>query len=195
MTNKQRLNALRRAMDHLKNTSQGFNLNGSEWAAAWRDLKAIEKDLQPSPVPYIGSVFRGGKAILEHDLTHATSGIPLYPAFDDAFREGLEIIAPETLVVTKGSSSRPGDAFYATGQSKMRYWFGHLAVAPAVGKKFLRGQVMGKVGPNNIGGGPHVHVGLNVELMLGEGRQLLHHKDYTHGAPKVGTQLQALLDT
>lgn len=193
MTDKQRLNALRRAMRHLEKTNQGFNLEGIEWARAWKDLKAIEKDLTPSPVPNLGPVFGGGKSVLEQDLTHPTGGIPLYPAFDDAFREGIFILAPEDLVVTRGSSSRPGDAFYATGKSKIRYWFGHLAVAPAVGKKFRKGEVMGKVGPNDVGGGPHVHVGLNIELLVGLGRQLLHHTDYTRGAPKVGAQLAALL--
>jgi hypothetical protein len=195
MTNNERLRALRRAMRHLRNTKQGFNLSGTEWKAAWEDLVKLEKDLEPNPVPALGPVCRGGKTILQHDLTHPTGGIPLYPAFDDAFNSsgGIEVLAPEDLVVTRASSSNPGDAFYATGASKMRYWFGHLEFAPGVGKKFRKGQVMGKTLNHDVGGGPHVHVGLNIEHLVGAGRQLLHHTNYTHGAPKVGTQLAALL--
>jgi len=139
----------------------------------------------------LGPVFNGGASILQHDLTHATSGLELYPAFDDAFTEGTPIIAPEQLTVTKESSSNPGDAFYASGRSGLSYWFGHLASAPALGKSFNKGATLGKVGPNNVGGGPHVHVGVNVEALWGAGKQLEHHTDYTHGAPLVGDQLAA----
>lgn len=141
-------------------------------------------------VPQLGPVFAGGKSVLDHDLTHATGGIPLYPAFDDAFREGLELIAPERITVTRDSSSRPGDAFYADGESGLRYWFGHLAVAPAVGRVFAPGQAFGKVGANTIGGGPHVHVGVNVERLFGTGKELKHHTNYTHGGKTVGEQLR-----
>jgi hypothetical protein len=58
----------------------------------------------------LGPCFNGGKSVLQHDLTHATSGISLYPAFDDAFSQGTTIIAPEEITVTKASSSNPGDA-------------------------------------------------------------------------------------
>jgi hypothetical protein len=148
---------------------------------------------KPTPVPKLGPVWRGGKSVLDHDLTHATSGIPLYPAFDDAFAEGTEIVAPEPLVVTRPSSARPGEAFYCLGASRIRYWFGHLDRTHQEGRKFVRGEVMARVAPNKIGGGPHVHVGVNVELLLGGGRQLLHHTNYTHGAPTVGEQLERAL--
>lgn len=147
-------------------------------------------DQHAGRVPDLGPVMRGGKPVLDHDLTHATSGIPLYPAFDDAFAQGIEVIAPEDLTVTEQSSSRPGDAFYAQGKSGIRYWFGHLAGAPANGRHFAKGQTVGIVGPNTIGGGPHVHVGLNVELVWGPRKQLQHRTDYRHGAPTVGDQLR-----
>ena len=91
-------------------------------------------------VPTLGPVFRGGQSVLRQDCTHATGGIPLYPAFDDAFRTGIAIIAPEQLKITKASSANPGDACYAEGASGLRYWFGHLAVAPAVGTADRQGQ-------------------------------------------------------
>ena len=143
----------------------------------------------PSPPPVIGPVFAGGQSVLAHDLTHETSGLPLYPAFDDAFREGTPIIAPEPLRVTNSSSSRPGLAFYATGASKIRYWFGHLDRTHSPGTRFARGDLVGHVAHNAIGGGPHVHVGVNVEGLLGAGRELIHHSDYSHGAPTIGEQL------
>lgn len=137
----------------------------------------------------VGPVFRAGVSILQHDLTHETSGIPLYPAFDDAFGAGIAIIAPEPITVTRASSSNPGDAFYADGVSGLRYWFGHLVLAPSVGSKFEKGQTVGKTCVNKQGGGPHVHVGVNVERLWGKGMQLLHRTNYTHGAPTVGSQL------
>lgn len=137
----------------------------------------------------IGPVWKGGQSLLDHDLTHATDGLALYPAFDDGFSEGLPIIAPEALIVTRPSHSRPGLAFYATGRSRLQFWFGHLDRSHAAGARFKRGQMIGRVAPNTIGGGPHVHVGVNVELLLGQGEELLHHTNYTHGAPTIREQL------
>ena len=64
--------------------------------------------LTPDSVPDLGPVFKGGKSVLYQDLTHATSGIPLFPAWDDAFDEGCVIIAPEALRITKASSWNRG---------------------------------------------------------------------------------------
>lgn len=139
----------------------------------------------------VGPVFNGGASVLQHDLTHATSGIALYPAFDDAFSKGTTIIAPEEIEITKASSSNPGDACYAEGKSGLRYWFGHLDVAPSVGKTIGKGGTVGKVCANSQGGGPHVHVAVNVEKLWGSGQQLKHNTNYTHGAPLVGDQLAA----
>ena len=163
------------------------------WKALAPFLTPAAKKLLPQKpnLPNLGPVFKGGKSVLDHDLTHATGGIPLYPAFDDAFSRGITIIAPEPLVVTRASSSRPGCAFYCQGQSGLRYWFGHLAADQPVGKEFAKGAAIGRVGANSLGGGPHVHVGVNVERLWGKGKQLAHHTNYTHGAPTVGAQLAA----
>ncbi len=152
-------------------------------------IQAEANALQPK-VPDLGAVYRGGATVLQQDLTHATDGIPLYPAFDTAFGQGTRLTAPEGMIVTRDSSSMPGDAFYATGDSGIRYWFGHLYYAPAVTRRFNKGEVFGTVGANHTGGGPHCHVGLNVEKIWGVGQQLAHHDNYTHGAPLVGYQLK-----
>jgi hypothetical protein len=120
-------------------------------------------------IPQLGPMFKDGKSVLDQRMTHDTSGISGYPAFDDAFLAGVDVIAPEDLKVTKASSSNPGDAFYATGQSKIKWWFGHLVVAPAVGKRFSKGQKMGDVLYTTIGGGSHCHVGIDVRPLTGEG--------------------------
>lgn len=186
-------------MRELRLTGQGYiqwqkDKKGGHWENAVASLRKLEDDLKPPPLPPLGPVWSIGKSILTQDLTHATSGIPLYPAFDDAFVEGREIIAPEPLtIIGPATSSNPGHAFYALGKSKIRYWFGHLDRTQAIGRQFAKGDKLGRVGPNAIGGGPHVHVGVNVELLLGKGRQLLHHTNYTHGAPTVGAQLRKAL--
>lgn len=176
-----RWNRIRRL--HLKDGSYALD------SVAQKLVQAEANALLPH-VPALGPIFNGGLSILQHDLTHATDNIPLYPAFDDAFSEGTRITAPEVVTVTKQSSSNPGDAFYATGQSGIRYWFGHLVSAPATGTRFIKGGVVGVVGPNHVGGGPHCHVGINVEGIWGPGAQLAHHTDYSHGAPLVGAQLK-----
>lgn len=159
-----------------------------------RDLILTDYAQMKQPaIPDLGPVFSGGKSVLDHDLTHATSGISLYPAFDDAFCAGTTILAPESLEVFRDSSSNPGDAFYAHGASLIDYWFGHLVTAPAVGAKFSKGAKIGVVLDHSVGGGPHTHVGVNVERLLGKGVQLEHHTNYTHGAPTIRTQLERAL--
>ena len=195
MTDKQRAALLAKARGHLARTQQGHvqyakSGVGSEWKAADAALEKLAKDLAGPTVPELGPVWVGGKSVLLQDLTHATSGIPLYPAFDDAFNQGRVVIAPEPLTVDKQlSSANPGEAFYATGKSKIRYWFGHLDRNHPLGTKFAKGDAIGRVAANTVGGGPHVHVGVNVELLLGAGKELAHHTNYTHGAPTVGAQL------
>jgi hypothetical protein len=145
----------------------------------------------PKTVPDLGPIVKGGKSVLKQDLTHPTSGILLYPAFDDAFSQGVTIIAPEDIEITKASSSNPGKACYAKGKSGLQYWFGHLTASPTVGKKIPKGGKVGVTCENNIGGGPHVHLGVNVEKLWGSGKQMTHNTNYTHGAPLIGEQLQA----
>ena len=52
---------------------------------------------------------------------------------------------------------------------------------------------MGIVLNHNVGGGPHVHTGINIEDIAGAGRQLKHKTGYQHGAPLIGKQLKQLL--
>lgn len=194
MTDKQRAAKVRATVAALKKTTRGYTPQGVHWRTALRLLAELEQDLKPDPLPALGPVWNGGKSVLQHDLTHATDQIPLYPAFDDAFVQGRTIIAPEPLtIIGPYTSSRPGMAFYALGKSKLRYWFGHLDRSHKIGATFVKGQTVGRVAYNPIGGGPHVHVGVNVELLLGKGKQLEHHTNYTHGAPTVGAQLAKAL--
>lgn len=168
-----------------------------EWALDEYAQRLIRDESIIAKVPNLGPVFSAGQAVLFHDLTHRTSGLApngtgqYWPAFDDAFRTGTVIIAPERIEVYQASSSNPGDACYARGDSKLRWWFGHLVEAPAVGTVITKGKRVGKVCPNSIGGGPHVHVAVNVEEYWGKGRYLAHHTNYSHGAPTIGKQLAA----
>lgn len=200
MTEAARRKLLRSALGELEHTGQGYiqwtrgGRKGGHWKRALDELHTLERDLAPDLVPALGPIWHGGKSVLLHDLTHSTAGIPLYPAFDDAFREGEVIIAPEALTVCKHlTSSNPGHAIYACGRSEIVYWFGHLDRAHALGTKFGKGDAIGKVARNTIGGGPHCHVGINIEALAGKGKQLAHHTDYTHGAPLIGTQLRKIL--
>lgn len=201
MTDKERLALLDKALAELKLTSQGYvqwaeeGKKGGHWSRAMLALNKLRADLKPVPIPNLGPIWSGGKSVLLHDLTHKTAGIPLYPAFDDAYNQGRIIIAPEAMTVIEPlTGANPGEAFYCRGRSKLRYWFGHLDRRHPIGTVFVKGEAIGKVAANHIGGGPHVHCGINIELLVGEGRQLVHHSDYTHGAPLVGTQLRSLMD-
>lgn len=200
MTDRQRLAKLRAAQEHLKDTTQGHvqwvkgGRKGGHWKEGMKLLNELAADLRPDPIPQLGPVHRNGKSVLLHDLTHATTGILYYPAFDDAFSVGTVIIAPEDMTVHwKLSGANPGEAFYTIGKSKIQYWFGHLDRAHPIGVKFKKGDAIGKVAVNHVGGGPHVHVGVNIEKIAGQGKQLKHHTNYTHGAPLIGVQLKALL--
>jgi len=170
---------------------RALKLASGAWAMDERARLMIQneaKAVQPR-VPALGPMYKGGASVLQMDCTHATSNIRYYPAFDTAFHAGMAVIAPEGMVITRDSSAAPGDACYATGDSGLRYWFGHLKQAPAVGKRFAKGAIFGYVAYNNVGGGPHVHVGVNVEGLWGPGKQLVHKTNYSHGAPLIGYQL------
>ena len=140
-------------------------------------------------VPDLGPVYNGGASVLAYDLTHATSGIPLYPAFDTAFARYTGIIAPEAMTVTDPSSADYGEAFFCAG-TRIDWWFGHLDRNHPAGRKFAKGDLIGRVGYHPS---PHCHVGINVERMWGAGKQLVHHTNYTHGAPLIGDQLRGKL--
>lgn len=201
MTDNQRLALLRSAEKELKLTTRGHvqwkadGKEGGHWKRALAAIDKLERDLAGPPVPDLGPLWIPGKSVLDHDLTHATTGVPLYPAYDDAFNQGRVILAVEPMEVFRQSSANPGEAFYAKGKSGLRYWYGHLDRGHPVGRKFAKGDAVGKVAANTIGGGPHVHLGINIELIAGQGKQLKHHTNYTHGAPTVGAQLRVLLAT
>jgi len=193
MTDKQRLAKLRAAKSELQKTTAGYTPSGVHWSKAMDLLEEIELDLAAHPpVPVLGPVIKGGTSVLKQDLTHATGGLPGYPAFDDGIgHPGKQVIAPERLTVTRQSSARrrdgspDGKAFHATGASTIKYWFGHVDHAPTVGSVFQKGQAMSTISANHEA--PHVHVGINTDTLLGH--ELDHHTNYTHGAPTVGAQL------
>jgi hypothetical protein len=152
---------------------------------------------KPSPVPNLGPLYVGGASVLLHQLTHNTDGSPElnknYPAYDDGWIMGRTVLAVEDLVVTRPSSADYGDAFYATGKSKLEYWYGHLASAPGVGREFKKGQALGIIGWQPT---PHVHLGINTVPLIGH--RLLYGAngngpDYTYGSPTVGAQLREAL--
>lgn len=203
MTEKQRLNTLRRAIVALKHTDRGYasfdpeEPLGGHWKVAMRLLTDLEKDLAARPKwADIGPVTKGGASLLDMALTHKTSGIPLFPAIDLAWGAGVPMYAPENCTVdTKDTSANPGEALYLTGRSKMRYWFGHLDRDHPLGTRFRKGDFLGRTVNTRKGGGPHGHVGVNAEEFLGRGKQLLYGRDgtgpdYTLGAPTIRRQLE-----
>ena len=152
---------------------------------------------KPKPlVPDLGPVWNGGASVLFHSLTHETEGFPnpqhpesTYPAFDDGWVAGRAVLAPEDLIVTDQSSSLGGDAFYATGVSKLKWWFGHLAWAPPTGRSFKKGDTMGVIAHlTSAQGSPHVHTGINAVPLIGHDFE--HKTNYQTGAPSVGEQLR-----
>ena len=203
MTDKQRLELLRAAKKELKLTTQGYvqwvaeGKQGGHWAKAMLALNKLEEDLEPDPVPLLGPVRRGGKSLLAYELTHNTDGIPLYPAFDENWGSGTIAIAPEPLtVISPYTSANPGAAFFARGESKLKYWIGHLTRSPSIGTKFAKGQEIGRSVAQT--GAEHTHWGINAEAFLGAGHQLRYGKngngpDYTYGSPAIGVQLRDAL--
>jgi hypothetical protein len=137
------------ARKHLLPLSPGRGLDQQLFdrmiAAGWyRDFELSLIDKYNKLTPIIGPVYLGGISLLDYDLTHATSGIPLFPAFDTAFSSGVSIIAPEDVVVdTRHTSSNPGHAVYLTGKSGLRYWVGHLDRDWPLGTIRRRGELLG----------------------------------------------------
>jgi hypothetical protein len=145
---------------------------------------------QGKKVPDLGPLEKGGASLLDFALSHATSGIALFPATDTVWTPGCTIIAPEKVEVYKASSSSPGDACYLEGVSGIRYWFGHMVSAPAVGKVIGKGATVGKVGQFS-GYTPHLHCGVNIENLWGKGKELKHGNNYSvSGIPTIRKQFQ-----
>lgn len=188
MTDRQRVAKLDAAIRSLKRTTSGYTQtpNGAHWKTALARLDELRSDLARPPVPVLGPIVTGGKSVLLHDCTHLTSGLG-WPAFDDGFRVGLAVIAPEALVVTDDTSgSQGGDAFYCRGDSGIEYWVGHITVVPKQGTRFRKGQKMTAISADHPR--PHVHLGVDARKLL-NGKHLLSHVNYTHGAPLIGVQL------
>lgn len=172
-----------------------------ETLRAFEDAKAFDDTAkrlwrlasQPKPtVPQLGPVTAGAPSVLLHDLTHATDGVPGFPAFDDAFGQpGKIVLAPEALTVTRlGHAVRrdgnpDGRIVYATGASRIRYCFVHLEDVPAVGTRIKSGGRIAVISANHEV--PHLHVGIDARPLIG--RELDHHTDYSHGGRTVGAQL------
>ena len=201
--------ALRDALKTVIQPSEGIpasgNIGQATWDVLWPLLDPYRKSLylawkvptipKPNPVPDLGPLYIGGASALNHQLTHNTDGIPDYPAYDDGWVAGRSILAVEDMIVTRSSSSMPGDAFFATGSSKLEYWYGHLTYAPAVGSKFRQGAVVGRI-YNQGSEKSHVHLGIDARPLVGH--TLLygangHGPDYTYGSPPVGVQLREAL--
>jgi len=138
--------ALRKVIQPREGIPATGDIGKATWDALWDYLDAYRKAKylawtppvipKPNPVPDLGPLYVGGASVLNHQLTHNTDGIPYYPAYDDGWIQGRGILAVEDLVVRKASSADYGDAFYATGKSRIEYWYGHLTFAPAVGREF-----------------------------------------------------------
>jgi Peptidase family M23 len=214
MTDKERLKLLREALSRLERTQQGYKQAKSDinrhghWKAALQALHALEDDLTPRPAPKrptgkmpdLGPVFPGGKSLLDESLTHATSGLTRYPAFDTNFRAGSRVIAPEGGRVTRHSgNARSGFSLYLTGDSGLKYYFQHMnSEGRAPLGRIKKGGKIGTVGSASRFPGErvdHNHVGVNVEGILGAGKQLKYGKtgsgpDYTLGAPTIRKQLK-----
>lgn len=202
MTDKQRDALLRSAMADLRKTTKGYTVapNGAHWRNAMGKLDRLHDDLARPVLPNLGPIQPGGVSLLNISLTHKTSGIPLFPAFDSAWGGGggVQVIAPERCTVdTKDTSSSPGEAVYLTGASKLRHWVGHLDRDWPLGKVFKKGELIGKTLPIP-GSSDHAHWGVNAEAFLGKGKQLKYGRngngpDYTYGSPTIGKQLAAAL--
>jgi len=195
--------ALQKVIQPREGIPASGNIGQATWDVLWEYLDAYRKAQyiawsvpvipKPSPVPNLGPLYNGGASVLNHQLTHNTDGIPNFPAYDDGWVSGRSVLAVEDMVVdTTYTSSSPGAAFFATGTSKLRYWYGHLNYAPALNKRFSKGQQVGTIcyQPN---GKSHVHLGVYARNLLGY--DLLYGAngngpDYTYGSPTVGTQLK-----
>lgn len=196
--------ALRKVIQPAEGIEPSGDIGAATWDVLWRLLPKPRKVQylawakpipKPNPVPDLGPLYQGGASVLYHSLTHNTDGIPNYPAFDDGWIAGRTIWAAEDMVVTQASGSTPGDAFFATGKSKLKYWYGHLSQAPWVGRTFRKGQAVGTI-IYQPSGKSHVHLGIDARPLIGHSflyGATGHGPDYTYGSPTVITQLKESL--
>lgn len=192
--------ALAKAHGLLKQTEHGYDPRARRWREAMHLIDTVEAQLASPPVPYLGPVIPGGKPILLESPTHNTDGLyrrtgSQYPAFDFGWHAGLKVLAPEGWEVTRQSSAQGADAFYATGDSGLRYWLGHIVKAPATGQRFTKGQTVATIA--SIPGVDHGHLGIDARPLIGHdmtwGKPV--GRDYTFGGPTIGQQLTRALAT
>jgi hypothetical protein len=179
--------------EKLRNAKVTSGSHKGEWALDSVAINQVQTEAAAATgqkVPDLGPMEKGGASLLDFALSHATSGIALYPATDTVWTKGTTIIAPEKLEVFRASSSNPGDACYAEGASGILYWLGHMVEAPPVGKVISKGSKVGVVGAFS-GYTPHLHCGVNVEQLWGAGQQLKHGSNYSvSGIPTIRKQFQ-----
>lgn len=205
MTDTERLRKLRRARAELEQTRVGWvqakdNLsNHGHWKTAMQLLLALEEEFAPD-VPALGPVIPGDKSLLLQSLTHATTGLSYYPAFDCGWKQGVSCLASEPVTVTRHSgNANSGFSVYATGESGLRYYYQHMESAgrAAVGSKVKKGGKIGAIGDFVGARVPHLHLGINIEQLAGKGKQLKYGKTgngppYTTGSPTVAVQLKEM---
>lgn len=214
MTDKERLKLLQEALSRLEKTNEGYrqakadiNKHG-HWKTAIQALHALEDDLTPQSgaaerptgkMPNLGAVCPGGKSVLDESPTHATGGLPLYPAFDTNWKAESRVIAPEGGMVTRHSGGgAKGFSLYLTGDSGLKYYFQHMNEGRAPLGRLKKGEKIGTVGSADRfpeARVDHNHVGINAEAILGAGKQLKYGKtgtgpDYTNGSPTIRKQLE-----
>jgi hypothetical protein len=191
---------LAEAHGFLKLTEHGYDPRAVNWREAFERIDFVEAGLAPPPVPYLGAVTPGGKAVNLQQLSHNTDGVhrlgqpSYYPAFDFGWVPGLAMLAVEPMRVRRQSSAMGADAFYAAGESGIDYWYGHLVRAPATGTRFKRGDVVARIAA--IPGVDHGHLGINAIPVIGKDLSWGRYgrgPDYTWGSPTVGAQLQKAL--
>jgi hypothetical protein len=187
--------ALAEAHGLLKQTEKGYDPRAPRWKDAMAKIDRVEANLAKPPVPNLGPVIYGSKPILLESPTHNTDGLfqrtgSEYPAFDFGWIAGMEVLAPENLTVTDQSSAMGADAFYATGVSGLKYWFGHIVKAPATGVRFEKGNMLSRIAL--IPGADHGHLGIDARTLIGKDLKWGRNgngPDYTFGAPTIGVQL------
>jgi hypothetical protein len=196
--------ALHKVIQPREGIPNSGDIGAATWDVLWEYLDAYRKAQylawsvpvipKPNPVPDLGPLYYGGASVLNHQLTHNTDGIPYYPAYDDGWIGGRTVLAVEDMIVREASSSNPGDAFYGAGKSKIDYWYGHLIVAPSVGRQFRKGEAVGRI--YYQGSKSHVHLGVNARNLIGHDLLYGAHgngPDYSYGSATVGTQLKEYL--
>jgi hypothetical protein len=173
LTPKQQVLLAKRALRHLRD-ADGYKPRGVHYREVEEALLKFEANgfAQIQKIPNLGPMTPGGQSILDFDFTHLTTGLG-WPAFDLAFTgddgRSLPLIAPEAMTVdTKDSSAHPGEAFYATGASGIRYWIAHLKDDWPLGHRFRKGDKIGDTIPTDIGGGTHSHVAINLVPVTGQ---------------------------